>query len=217
MPAKVRGRAACNQCRSRKQKCDEKRPVCSRCRGLNKPCQWPGLRKRGPAKGYTEALEHRLRETETALLRIVSVVDGATLEAAFQDSGARSHIPDAVSEAKTDKAEMAARWETFPLSTPGDIMTWANEQRAPSQDSRAGDDAAMRLSEGSAARLGQQLSNHDSLIEFEISLTENMAEYPPLSTNIASTPRFLPGGSLNSSPRDHVFDMPEQFKEQYLW
>ncbi|KAM3477611.1 hypothetical protein MY8738_006370, partial [Beauveria namnaoensis] len=169
MPAKVRGRAACNQCRSRKQKCDEK----------------------------------RLRETETALLRIVSVVDGATLEAAFQDSGARSHIPDAVSEAKTDKAEMAARWETFPLSTPGDIMTWANEQRAPSQDSRAGDDAAMRLSEGSAARLGQegsaarlgqegsaarlgqQLSNRDSLIEFEISLTENMAEYPPLSTNMA--------------------------------
>ncbi|KAF1739722.1 hypothetical protein CRV24_001658 [Beauveria bassiana] len=201
MPAKVRGRAACNQCRSRKQKASL----------LNYK------NRRGPAKGYTEALEHRLRETETALLRIVSVVDGATLEAAFQDSGARSHIPDAVSEAKTDKAEMAARWETFPLSTPGDIMTWANEQRAPSQDSRAGDDAAMRLSEGSAARLGQQLSNHDSLMEFEISLTQNMAEYPQLSTNVASTPRFLQGGSLDSSPQEHVFDMPEQFKEQYLW
>ncbi|KAM3506039.1 hypothetical protein MY10362_002590 [Beauveria mimosiformis] len=127
-------------------------------------------------------------------------------------------MPDAISEAKTDKAEMAAHWETFPLSTPGDIMTWANEQRASSQDSRAGDDAAAaHLSEVSAARLGQQLSNHDSLMDFEISLTGNMAEFPQLSTNIASTPRFLPGGSADSSSQDHVFDMPEQFKEQYLW
>jgi hypothetical protein len=149
-----------------------------------------------------------------ALLRIVSVVDGPTLEAAFQDS-ARGRMPDAFSEAKTDKAEMAAHWETFPLSTPGDVMTWANEQRAP-QESGAGD-VALHLSEGSAARLGQQLSNHDSLMGFELSLTENMAEYPQMSTNIASTPRFLPGGLPDSSPQDHVFDMPEQFKEQYLW
>ncbi|KAK8147932.1 hypothetical protein G3M48_000723 [Beauveria asiatica] len=170
---------------------------------------------RGPAKGYTEALEHRLRETETALLRIVSVVDGPTLEAAFHDSGggggARGGMPDAISEAKTDKAEMAAHWETFPLSTPGDIMTWANEQLPPSQDSRAGD------AEVSAVRLGQQLSNHGSLMDFEMSLAENMAEFPQLSTNVARTPRFLPGGPTDSSPQDHVFDMPEQFKEQYLW
>ncbi|KAM3560157.1 hypothetical protein MY1884_003106 [Beauveria asiatica] len=181
------------------------------------PCTDPSLLNgsRGPAKGYTEALEHRLRETETALLRIVSVVDGPTLEAAFHDSGggggARVGMPDAISEAKTDKAEMAAHWETFPLSTPGDIMTWANDQRAPSQDSRAGD------AEVSAVRLGQPLSNHGSLMDFEMSLAENMAEFPQLSTNIARTPRFLPGGSADSSPQDHVFDMPEQFKEQYLW
>ncbi|KAH7131534.1 hypothetical protein B0J13DRAFT_562781 [Dactylonectria estremocensis] len=44
--ASVRGRAACNGCRARKQKCDESRPVCSRCRTLNQPCIWPVSRKR---------------------------------------------------------------------------------------------------------------------------------------------------------------------------
>ena len=37
----------------------------------------------GPAKGYMEALEHRLKITEDALLKLLAVADDSQIESAF--------------------------------------------------------------------------------------------------------------------------------------
>ncbi|OAA57268.1 Zn(2)-C6 fungal-type DNA-binding domain protein [Cordyceps fumosorosea ARSEF 2679] len=216
MPAKVRGRAACNQCRSRKQKCDEERPICSRCRDLKKPCQWPGLRKRGPAKGYAEALEHRLRETERALLQIVSAVDGATMASAFRSSTQVAALPDAKA---ADKAEMAAYWERFPLSTPRDVMNWAQDFQRLRAAAAVGVTQPAGTQEDparTAARLARPLHAHDAAMALGASSGERVAN-PAQRSATDVRHHLLPGASPDSDAQEGAFDMPEEFKEQYLW
>ncbi len=169
----------------------------------------------GPAKGYTEALEHRLRETESALLRIISVVDGATLSSAFADSMA-SGIIDTHPDTNTDKAEMAAHWEQFPLSTSGDIINWANEQQA-SQTLLAGG-AAPRTThalETANTQFREQLSGGDTSMIIET--TKGVAAVGQTSTDSSISPGLLPQGSWDSDPQNDTFDMPEHFKEQFIW
>ncbi len=172
----------------------------------------------GPAKGYTEALEHRLKETESALLRIVSVVDGATLQSAFEDI-ARGDYVDAPSDSNTDKAEKAAHWEQFPLSTPRDLVKWAVEQQvSQDRDAAPAPAAAMHPVRRTAVRFGQQLSEHDAAMEFETPFTKNVAEFAEnfatISTSLGDLPHGLRGETVY---QDDTFDMPEQFKQQYLW
>src|SRR4051794_35333707 len=52
---------SCARCRSRKLKCDRKRPQCDRCLKQSEPCSYPGLRQRGlgPRKTVRE-LEERI-------------------------------------------------------------------------------------------------------------------------------------------------------------
>ncbi|KAH7127531.1 hypothetical protein EDB81DRAFT_143875 [Dactylonectria macrodidyma] len=155
--ASVRGRAACNGCRARKQKCDESRPVCSRCHTLNQPCVWPVSRKRGPAKGYTEALEHRLRETETALLRLWMTTTEDSVELAFKQN---DHLPgssslssndgqQAPSRAGPNKAHVISQWEDFPLTSAQDIGRWAREAKG-----------AIKASENRSMRGDSEPFNH---------------------------------------------------------
>ncbi|PTB44991.1 uncharacterized protein TrAFT101_000466 [Trichoderma asperellum] len=136
--APVRGRAACDGCRSRKQKCDEKRPTCSRCRDMKRECVWPKLYKRGPAKGYIEALEQRLAVTETVLLQLLQVSNDNVLQDAFKREPSRrtdvvnmaattTTTTDAAGRIEAKKTGTIAHWDNFPLNTADDVKRWAGE------------------------------------------------------------------------------------------
>ncbi|KAH6886167.1 hypothetical protein B0T10DRAFT_490775 [Thelonectria olida] len=130
-----RGRAACNACRSRKQKCDEARPACSRCTDLGRCCTWPASRRRGPAKGYTEALENRLRVTENALIRLWQASSADALQAAFGsgsaliDANSKTAAADSdgeiIGRGGPDKLLLVKQWETFPLTSASEVEQWA--------------------------------------------------------------------------------------------
>ncbi|KAI9323862.1 hypothetical protein BX666DRAFT_1824358, partial [Dichotomocladium elegans] len=52
-------------CRRKKVKCDGVSPQCNNCQGLGLPCQYnESHKKRGPPKGYIEAIEGRLQRLE---------------------------------------------------------------------------------------------------------------------------------------------------------
>ncbi|KAI5919206.1 hypothetical protein F4810DRAFT_513177 [Camillea tinctor] len=138
---RTRAAASCSRCRSRKQKCDEVKPTCSRCRKINEPCVWPATHKRGPAKGYTEALEHRLAETENVLLQLLSVVDNEIIDQALDadqlpprplwTSNDIEMAPSVTSEGSLpgpNKAGLMAHWDGFPLDTAHNIRRWAEKK-----------------------------------------------------------------------------------------
>ncbi|GAN02802.1 nucleus protein [Mucor ambiguus] len=67
---------ACEQCRRKKVKCDGAQAVCSNCVSLGLPCTYKeSTKKRGPPKGYIEAIEGRLHRLEALLGSIIQEDD----------------------------------------------------------------------------------------------------------------------------------------------
>ncbi|ORZ25346.1 fungal-specific transcription factor domain-domain-containing protein [Absidia repens] len=67
---------ACEQCRSKKTKCDGDQPICGICRSQNIDCTYKAItKKRGPPKGYIEAIEGRLQRLEALIGSIIQEDD----------------------------------------------------------------------------------------------------------------------------------------------
>lgn len=115
---------ACNACRSRKQKCSGQKPVCEQCLEFNRPCNWPEQLRRGPEKGYAEALENRLQLTESILLNLLPHLSDELLSLAIphressQDHGA-AYVPFPRLEKRGIET-----WSQFPLDTSHGIRRW---------------------------------------------------------------------------------------------
>lgn len=63
---------ACDLCRKKKIKCDGASPICSNCQTFSLECTYKDTtKKRGPPKGYIEAIENRLHKLEGFLNEIV--------------------------------------------------------------------------------------------------------------------------------------------------
>ncbi|PYH93882.1 hypothetical protein BO71DRAFT_380535 [Aspergillus ellipticus CBS 707.79] len=135
---------ACNSCRFRKQKCSGNKPICSQCHQHNRPCDWPEQLKRGPAKGYIEALEHRLHETESLLLKLLAEVPDSQLSATIHDTqnGPNSHATTSGSSSSSSSRSTPPHtyapplrlgkrgtdyWKRFPLHTVRDIRDWQQD------------------------------------------------------------------------------------------
>ncbi|CDS06862.1 hypothetical protein LRAMOSA09387 [Lichtheimia ramosa] len=59
---------ACDLCRRKKIKCDGGTPICGNCQAFNLECSYKDMtKKRGPPKGYIEAVESRLHKLEAFL------------------------------------------------------------------------------------------------------------------------------------------------------
>ncbi|CAJ0885110.1 2797_t:CDS:2 [Entrophospora sp. SA101] len=59
---------ACDSCRRKKVKCDGIQSVCGNCKAFNLECTYNDTtKKRGPPKGYIEAIETRLHKMESLL------------------------------------------------------------------------------------------------------------------------------------------------------
>ncbi|KGO38806.1 hypothetical protein PEX1_028450 [Penicillium expansum] len=126
MPSKSKAKTparitiACNACRSRKQKCSGRKPICEQCLENNRPCNWPEQLRRGPEKGYAEALENRLQLTESILLNLLPHISDEQLSAAIPrraNSGAYVPFP------RLEKRGMES-WSEFPLDTSHSIRRW---------------------------------------------------------------------------------------------
>lgn len=73
---------------------------------------------RGPAKGYIEALEHRLHETEQILLRLLAHMTDEQLSIALE----RNQSPF-LRSGKND----AQYWRRYPLRTACDLRKWQQD------------------------------------------------------------------------------------------
>ncbi|EAW23351.1 uncharacterized protein NFIA_020590 [Aspergillus fischeri NRRL 181] len=73
---------------------------------------------RGPAKGYIEALEHRLHETEQMLLRLLAHMTDEQLSTALE----RDQSPF-LRSGKND----AQYWRQYPLRTARDLRKWQQD------------------------------------------------------------------------------------------
>ncbi|KIW12657.1 hypothetical protein PV08_09935 [Exophiala spinifera] len=86
----------------------------------------------GPAKGYIEALETRLKETERLLWRMLSAAS-ANVEILAESFNAEldHRIPASlcVSTLSTtdEKKSAIAYWEQYPLQTPEDVILWKQD------------------------------------------------------------------------------------------
>ncbi|GFF43018.1 hypothetical protein IFM61606_03275 [Aspergillus udagawae] len=109
---------ACNSCRSRKQKCSGNKPICTKCLESHRQCNWPEQLKRGPAKGYIEALERRLHETEHVLLRLLAHMSDEQLAIAVE----RDKSPF-LRSGKND----AQYWRRYPMRTAPELREWQRD------------------------------------------------------------------------------------------
>ena len=67
---------ACDRCRSKKIRCDGKRPTCSQCAAVGFECRITDkLIRRAFPRGYTESLEERVRELEAENRRLLALCD----------------------------------------------------------------------------------------------------------------------------------------------
>ncbi|EXJ68580.1 uncharacterized protein A1O5_08374 [Cladophialophora psammophila CBS 110553] len=93
-----------------------------------------GMAVIGPAKGYIEALEIRLKETERVLWRILSACPQDSLTAAFSPE-VQDRIPQHLSVGTLgtteEKKSAIAFWEQFPLYTIEDVLVWKEQIESP--------------------------------------------------------------------------------------
>ncbi|KAF9274610.1 hypothetical protein BGZ68_000509 [Mortierella alpina] len=86
---------ACDSCRRKKVKCDAIHPLCTNCQTFQYECTYNDpTKKRGPPKGYIEAIEARLHRMEGLLGGLV------------QNNDPRAEIVRAELEAMARDAEM---------------------------------------------------------------------------------------------------------------
>ncbi|OIW32830.1 hypothetical protein CONLIGDRAFT_710857 [Coniochaeta ligniaria NRRL 30616] len=233
----IRGRAACDGCRSRKQKCDETKPVCSRCRNLDRSCVWPRVHKRGPVKGYVDLLKQRLEATENALLRLLSAADETTIVAAFGNRVVGNIMDDSLhysynvsndmpGSAEVRKASLTAHWDQFPLRTADEVKRWAQEllkssaATASSEDSRgltsiSVADDTMSSSEAGIGDMEIQGHGEPSGREVEAGVA-HLDLQPQTSPALRHAPTQT-GSGIHSQEQEGSLELSQEFKQQYLW
>ncbi|KIV86336.1 hypothetical protein PV11_01953 [Exophiala sideris] len=142
MPSRISG--ACNGCRTKKQKCSGDRSGCLQCQAAAIQCTWPEQRKRGPAKGYIEGLEHRLHEAESLILALLPVITTEQLNSAAETLNSTASSADIMGLKSRDSQSPGPRnvrsspptlnkktgieyWEAFPLDTAENIRKWQQD------------------------------------------------------------------------------------------
>lgn len=148
-PRQTRSSAACDSCRSKKQKCGGEWPTCARCRETGNECTWPPQLQRGPAKGYLEAIEARLDDVEHILLQVLPLIPADQLlnsVTCLNDSA--THVVDSNQKRTTQEKRAALDyWGSFPLNSPHAVLAWCNDRlrRDSVRRSHQGTNSAMDI------------------------------------------------------------------------
>lgn len=85
----------------------------------------------GPAKGYIDALEHRLHETEDILLRLLAQISDDQLSTALADHFESQESSDVDGFSSEPYLRLGRRgvnyWKSFPLNSPENIRNWERD------------------------------------------------------------------------------------------
>ena len=79
---------------------------------------------RGPAKGYVEALEHRLQVTEGVLLRLLSQVSDPALSHIFPEDSLLGDTGTGYAPLARLEKKGVEEWSQFPLDSAQNIRKW---------------------------------------------------------------------------------------------
>jgi hypothetical protein len=112
----------------------------------------------GPARGYIEGLEHRLRETENLLLQILPVVPEDYLEAVTTDrKGSPARNATSLRRPILNNKTNVEYWEQFPLDSFENIRRWQ-------QDCSEGQSPYRSSGHSSQERLSQSNLEMDTMV-----------------------------------------------------
>ncbi|KAH6633147.1 hypothetical protein C7974DRAFT_165776 [Boeremia exigua] len=113
---------ACDNCRSKKCRCDRRVPSCSQCRASSLICRYQEGGKRGLPIAYINNLERRLRDTESALYATMLAFDE-------RDSIQASNFGLLKTPRELSKTERQDDWRRLPLQTPDQLAMWFQEKK----------------------------------------------------------------------------------------
>lgn len=114
---------ACDRCRSKKIRCDGKRPHCSQCLAVGFECKTSDkLSRRAFPRGYTESLEDRVRQLESENNKLLNLLD-----------------------IKDEQMEMLSKVE-FASSSPSKSNSASKSQKPPSPPSETSKLSSVLLS-----------------------------------------------------------------------
>ncbi|KAK8195668.1 uncharacterized protein BKA78DRAFT_108491 [Phyllosticta capitalensis] len=245
-PRQTRSSAACDSCRSKKQKCGGEWPTCARCRETGMECTWPPQLQRGPAKGYLEAIETRLDDVEHILLQVLPLVPAEQLTSITCPGRGGGVVVEAAQKRTTQEKRAALDyWSTYPLNSPQALMVWCQDRQqrhgsrptneavgAPRTASTvrethsSGDvTASGHLTAPSPSDMNHQRSNAHASNDTTWEPSMSSRSGPPVSespnTPGASAPLFTAqdGGCHSSSAHSDYgqVDLSDEFQQKFVW
>ncbi|KAM0248860.1 hypothetical protein ACHAQJ_009259 [Trichoderma viride] len=205
---------------------------------MKRECVWPKLYKRGPAKGYIEALEHRLAVTEAVLLQLLQVSDDAVLQDSFKHEPSRrtdvlnmaatatTTTTDAAGRIEAKKTGTIAHWDNFPLNTADEVKRWAGEVLGHHTDSSIAMNGTAH-EEAAPTPFETYPVPPDPLAKSlaEVSSRTSAEAFPPRP--MEPSPTALPtaieptlasnAGFAREMVAGEVFDLSQDFRRQFVW
>jgi hypothetical protein len=139
---------------------------------------------RGPAKGYIEGLEHRLRETESLLLQLLPVVTEDYLEAVTTDhEGSPCRSTTTPRRPVLNNKTGVEYWEQYPLDSLENIRRWQ-------QDCSEGPLSYRNSAQSSQERLSSVNLDMDSIEPVERPLSQYRQSMAPSAEVVISPEGF---------------------------
>ncbi|CAG9990706.1 unnamed protein product [Clonostachys byssicola] len=201
----------------------------------------------GPAKGYTEALERRLGDTELALLQLLLVSNPETIESAFEsdtlelaqsiwaDRRAKAESGEGLLEGERAEASLMAQWDNTSLKTADGINEWVNRMRDGEPETSANISADFRKSQplsvggqtlGKLPPTASHPNGDETRRPVEVCALRQIGV--PISHNSVSFrsdkrdhPEEIvdkpPGNRDGGSGVRGKIDIPAEFQSQFLW
>ncbi len=179
------------------------RSGCSQCRDVGQECTWPAQRKRGPAKGYIEGLESRLRDTETLLLHILPSVPADRLEAITTSIRTHDISPSRAGPSSSPPAPPILNkktgvdyWEQYPLDSLDNIRRWQQD-----------------CADGGSSHLGTACSSQEEMPSPEE--TKPTLYQHPYQTSATALPSGLGGSTQGGHDRaSHLYAAGNPYVER---
>lgn len=199
----------------------------------------------GPAKGYTEALENRLRVTEMALLRLWHASTDDAVAKAFEGD-LSPHNGQSVTQgeiypcAEPAKSLLVSQWEEYPLESTEDLQRWATDvmgvaRKAHGHDKRVGigvgptglprDFGQQRRTPcGEVFDAGEPPLELPAMTRIDVEpvfretldMPTQPGPAPTLGGNITVGDGSGGAGPILQPARDKLW-LPDEFKQEYLW
>ncbi|GME77587.1 unnamed protein product [[Candida] boidinii] len=126
---------ACDRCRSKKTRCDGKRPQCSNCAAVGLECKISDkLSRRAFPRGYTETLEERIRELEFENKKLQKLIDLKNEQ--FELKNKLDNNKDTNKDNNKDNNNKDTKHTTTTTTTTGKIENPTDDSDDPLNDTK---------------------------------------------------------------------------------